>query len=249
MPKLLPVHRVALDQDFNPAQLELVLGNQPMQLQFYPHLHQPDQSLRAYNQTIHHPSQEYTANQQQLILAGEAIAHGYQTNLITVIQTLLNQLIYSDAPQLHWEPTHDFDLLSVELPTNLNPRSLDIEALDRLIRESFRGSDRDHNGLYVCWTAFGWDCRPILIMIVNQLLQFGKINLILPTNNADKTLVTKYRHTKQHIRQVKQQYQRTGVDSDQLIAQHQTNTVIDPHDPNWKTKLFGAREGDDFDFD
>lgn len=246
MSTLLPIHRVALDQYFNPAQLELALGNQPMELQSYSHLHQPDQSVRTYNQMMRHPSQEYTVTQQQLILAGEALAHGYQTDLITIIQTLLNQLIYTNTPQLDWEPTHDFDLLSVELPANLNPHSLNVEALDRLIRKSFRGSDKDHNGLYVCWTALGWDCRPILLMIVNQLLQFGKINLTLPTDNADKTLLTKYRRTKQHIRQVKQQYQRAGINPDQLIAQHQVNTIVDPHDPNWKTTLFGAQEGDDF---
>lgn len=247
MSTLPSVHRVALDQDFNPAQLELALNNQPMELQSHPHLHQPDQTVRAYSQMIRHPSQEYTASQQQLILAGEAIAHGYQTNLITIIEALMNQLIYTDTPALQWKPTHDFDLLSVELPADLNPRSLNIETLDNLIRESFHSPDKNHNGLYVCWTALGWDCRPILIMIVSQLLQFGKINLTLPTNNDDKTLVTKYRHTKQHIRQVKQQYRQAGIDTDRLIAQHQTNTVIDPHDPSWKTKLFGAQEGDDFD--
>lgn len=247
MSTLLPIHRVALNQDFNSAQLELALGNQPIDLQSYPQLHQPDQSVRAYNQMTSHPSREYTPAQQQLILAGEAIAHGYQTNLVTIIQDLLDQLIYTDAPQLCWEPTHNFDLLSVDLPTNLNPHSLSIDALDHLIRESFRGSDKNHHGLYVCWTALGWDCRPILLMIVNQLLQFGKINLILPTANADQTLLTKYRHTKQHIRQVKTQYQRSGIDPDKLIAQHQTNVVINPRDPNWKIKLFGAQEGDDFE--
>lgn len=246
MSQLLPIHRASLTAWFNVNNLEQSMGIQPTQLHDYPQLHQPDQSIRAYNQMMHHPSREYTPAQQQLILAGEAIAHGYQTNLVTIIQDLLDQLIYTDAPQLCWEPTHNFDLLSVDLPTNLNPHSLSIDALDHLIRESFNRSDNNHHGLYVCWTALGWDCRPILLMIVNQLLQFGKINLILPTNNADQTLLTKYRHAKQHIQQVKAQYRHNGIDLDKLIAQHQTNVGIDPRDPNWKIKLFGAQEGDDF---
>lgn len=249
MSTLLSTHRVALDQGFNPAQLELTLRNQPMQLTDYPQLKQSQQGSRAYNQMMHHPSREYTPAQQQLILAGEAIAHGYQTSLADIIQQLLEQLDQSDAPILNWTADKTFDLLEAELPTGLTPNQLQIDQLDTLIRNCFINTtgDRSVRRLYLLWGAFSWDCRTILLMIISQLLTNGTISLTLPTDQTNATLIAKYRALQKKKHDFDRAYQEMGIDPIQSADKRNPNPIVNAKDPQWKEKFLGREEGETFD--
>lgn len=246
---LLPVYRVALDQDFNPAQLEMTLRKQPNQLTDYPQLKQKQLGTRAYNQMMHHPSREYTPAQQQLILAGEAIAHGYQSSLADIVQKLLEQLDQSDAPVLNWDPDESFDLLEVELPVDLTPKNLQIDQLDTLIRNCFINTTGDHTErrLAMVWGSFSWDCRAILLMIISQLLTNGTVSLTLPTDSADATLIAQHRALQKRKKEIDQVYQKIGVDPLKTMDKINPDPIVDTKDPHWKEKYLGLKEGETFE--
>lgn len=186
MSKLLPIHRITLSAWFNVNRLENALKKQPTRLDTYPDLYQPEQSVRAFNQMMHHPSQDYTPNQRQLILAGKAIAHGYKTSLARIGQSLVNQLTSSASDQktITWAPKEEFSPLYAS------------SIVDDLIRDCFidpLNTNNNYHCLYELWSDLHWDCRPILLMIVSQLLMNGSVKLTLPTDPENKKLLASYR--------------------------------------------------------
>lgn len=186
MSKLLPIHRTTLTAWFDVNRLENALKKQPTRLDTYPNLYQPEQSARAFNQMMHHPSQDYTPNQQQLILAGEAIAHGYKTSLPRIGQSLVTQLASSTSDQetITWTPKEEFSPLYAS------------SIVDDLIRNCFihpLNTNNNYHYLYELWNDLHWDCRPILLMIVSQLLTNGSVELTLPTDPENKKLLASYR--------------------------------------------------------
>lgn len=186
MSKLLPIHRTTLTAWFDVNRLENALKKQPTRLDTYPNLYQPEQSARAFNQMMHHPSQDYTPNQQQLILAGEAIAHGYKTTLSRIGQSLVTQLASSDQETITitWTPKKKFSPLYAS------------SIVDDLIRGCFidpLNTNNNYHYLYELWSDLHWDCRPILLMIVCQLLTNGSVKLTLPTDPTSRKALASYR--------------------------------------------------------
>lgn len=186
MSKLLPIHRTTLTAWFDVNRLENALKKQPTRLDTYPNLYRPEQSVRAFNQMMHHPSHNYTPNQQQLILAGEAIAHGYKTSLAMIGQSLITQLASSDqeTTTITWAPKEEFSPLYAS------------SIVDDLIRDCFIepiNTNNNYHYLYELWNDLHWDCRPILLMIVSQLLTNGSVELTLPTDPENKKLLASYR--------------------------------------------------------
>lgn len=186
MSKLLPIHRTALTAWFDVNRLENALKKQPTRLDTHPYLYQPEQSARAFNQMMHHPSRDYTPNQQQLILAGEAIAHGYKTSLSRIGQSLVTQLASSTSDQetISWIPKKEFSPLYAS------------SIVDDLIHDCFIkpiNTNNNYHYLYELWSDLHWDCRPILLMIVSQLLMNGSVKLTLPTDPGNRKLLASYR--------------------------------------------------------
>lgn len=239
MIKLPAEHQAALGLDFD---LKILNRLEP-QIDRQPLLHSKNYSepggLRDWTPHLRYPINDFTAEQLTLIQMAQVIAFGYHTDLVTIVNQLVQQTLLheSNPTEFTWRPSQPFDQTAIiEWETN-NPWSNDSRTyFNQVLHDCLSsGSSRmDSLQLMNLWERFNWTPAPIILSLCWQLITVGSITLQIPSQQI-KQVVT-YQNDLKELMDLHRQLQQYPYQDD--IAA----TEIKSTDPDWKIKLFGLND-------